>query len=161
MISNHDVDGFSLAVTSVESVYRSLADRLTKRIAKAFQLALDTAECGSAGLDVQDHVDVSGGASDLHSRVCGMELHHQSADQRPLGVRDGLHDLNELRPRWLHSAGRCAHLPDLPTLGIRSHLERKSQSMSPRTRMPATDSRVSRDPAKSTATAAVRTRSTA
>ena len=93
MVSNHHVDGFSLAVTSTESVYRSLADRFTKRIAKAFQLVLDTAECGSASLDVQDHVDVSGGAIYLHSRVSGMELHHQSADQRPLGVRDGLHDL--------------------------------------------------------------------
>lgn len=157
MISNHDVDGFRLAVTSTESVYRPLADRFTKNIAKAFQLVLDTAECGSASLDVQDHVDVSGGASDLHSRVGAMELHHQSADQRPLAVRDGLHDLNDLRPRCLHSVGRCTHPPDLLAIGIRSHVERKSSSMSPKTRMPAADSRVSRDPAKSTATAAVRT----
>ena len=99
-------------------------------------------------------------ASDLYSRVCGMELHHQSADQRPLGVRDGLHDLNHLRPRWLHSVGWCTHLPDRLAIGIQSHAERKSSSRSPRTRIPAADSRVSRDPVKSTATAAVRTRST-
>ena len=65
------------------------------------------------------------------------------------------------RPRWLYSIGRCTHLPDLLAIGIWSHVERKSSSMTPKTRMPAADSRVSRDPAKSTATAAVRTRSTA
>ena len=73
----------------------------------------------------------------------------------------GLHDLNHLGPRWSHSIGRCTHLPDLLAIGIRSHVERKSSSMSSRTRMPAADSRVSRDSAKSTATAAASTWATA
>jgi hypothetical protein len=47
---------------------------------------------------MQDHVDIKGGTGQPQSGIGGVQLHHHSPDQRPLGVRNGLYDLDDLRP---------------------------------------------------------------
>ena len=50
-------------------------------------------------LDVDEHVDVAGRPDDVPAAGEHVQLDHQTAEQRPVGVVDPLRDLREVLPR--------------------------------------------------------------
>ncbi|MGV0737548.1 hypothetical protein ABQF35_11020 [Mycobacterium syngnathidarum] len=72
MVDDHDVDLLLVPVPADESVYRSFAHRFAEHVFELLQLRAYPGERRGTGLDVQDHIHVTRGTRDLHSRAKGV-----------------------------------------------------------------------------------------